>query len=156
MEFDDLMKAFAAKYGVNDMEVENGAVAIDADGTRVELLDDAPARRVLVCAEIGSAPQKADPRLDAMMLQANFLLRGTDGATLCRNPETGACAIVQPLAFVEADAESLGAVVESLVTQAEHWRKVADGLGTAETERAAKETSDATHHDHLARGFLHV
>ena len=82
--------------------------------------------------------------------------RVTDGATLCRNPETGACAIVQPLAFVEADAESLGAVVESLVTQAEHWRKVADGLGTAETERAAKETSDATHHDHLARGFLHV
>ena len=98
------------------------AAELDVDGVRVELLDDPQSRCALACAEIGLPPPDADGAFGGLMLQANFLLRGTEGATLCQNPETGAYALVRPFPLALADVESLGAGLESLVNQTENWR----------------------------------
>ena len=92
MEFNELIAAFAAKYGIRGLDGADGAVELEVDGIRVELLDDPQARSLFACAEIGHPPPDANGAFGAMMLQANFLLRGTEGATLCQNPETHAYA----------------------------------------------------------------
>ena len=96
MEFNELLAAFAAKYGVDGLDGADGVAELEVDGIRVEMLEDSQARSLIACAEIGLPPPDANGAFGAMMLKANFLLRATAGATLCQNPETGAYALVRP------------------------------------------------------------
>ena len=156
MEFKELIAAFAAKYGIEGLSGADGAAELAVDGIRVELLDDLQTRSIFACVEIGNPPPDADGAFGAMMLQSNFLLRGTEGATLCQNPETHAYAIVRPFPLALADVESLASGLESLVNQAENWRKVLSGLRVAETEHSKEQETSDSHHDMLSSGFFHV
>ena len=88
MEFNELLAAFAAKYGVDGLDGADGVAELEVDGIRVEMLEDSQARSLIACAEIGLPPPDANGAFGAMMLKANFLLRATAGATLCQNPES--------------------------------------------------------------------
>jgi len=156
MEFKELLAAFAAEYGVEGLDGADGVAELDVDGVRVELLDDKHARSIVACAEIGHPPPDANGAFGAMMLQANFLLRATDGATLCQNPETHVYAIVRPFPLALADVASLAAGLESLVNQAENWRKALSGLKHAEDAHAKTSETNDSHHDMISSGYFHV
>lgn len=159
MEYKELLAAFAVKYGVKGLDGSDGAAELEVDGIRVELLDDPQARSLFACAEIGYPPPDANGAFGAMMLQANFLLRGTEGATLCQNPETHAYALVRPFPLALTDVESLAAGLESLVNQTENWRKALAGLRTAEATQkqdVASAPDGDSHHDMLSSGYFHV
>ena len=156
MEFKELLAAFAAKYGVDGLDGADGVAELVVDGIRVELLEDPQARSLVACAEIGLPPPDANGAFGAMMLKANFLLRATDGATLCQNPESDAYALVRPFPLALTDCESLAAGLESLVNQTENWRKALAGLREAESARSAAQDVDDSHHDMLSSGFFHV
>jgi len=159
VEFKELLAAFAAKYGIKGLDGADEAAELDVDGVRVELLNDSRAHSLLACAEIGHPPPDANGAFGAMMLQANFLLRSTDGATLCQNPETRAYALVRPFPLALTDVRALAAGLESLVNQTENWRKALAGLHVAEAAQGhgAKAAPDGdSHHDMLANGFFHV
>lgn len=156
MEFNELLAAFAAKYGVDGLDGADGVAELEVDGIRVEMLEDSQARSLIACAEIGLPPPDANGAFGAMMLKANFLLRATAGATLCQNPETGAYALVRPFPLALADGESLAAGLESLVNQTENWRKALTGLREAESAQSAAQKVDDSHHDMLSSGFFHV
>ena len=156
MEYKELLAAFAAKYGIEGLDGADGTAELDVDGIRVELLEDPQSRCALACAEIGLPPPDADGAFGGLMLQTNFLLRATEGATLCQNPETNAYALVRPFPLALTDAESLGAGLESLVNQAENWRRVLAGLRSAEEVRSAAQVPDDGHHGMISSGFVHV
>ena len=163
MEFKEMLAAFAAKYGIEGLDGADGVAELEVDGIRVELLEDPQARSLVACAEIGLPPPDANGAFGAMMLRANFLLRATEGATLCENPESGAYSIVRPypLALADVDSlcsclESLAAGLESLANQTENWRRVLAGLREAESARSAAQDVDDSHHDMLSSGFVHV
>ena len=90
------------------------------------------------------------------MLRANFLLRATEGATLCENPESGAYSIVRPYPLALADVDSLCSCLESLVNQTENWRKALAGLREAESAQSETQELDDSHHDILSNGYFHV
>ena len=129
MEFNELLAAFAAKYGVDGLDGADGVAELEVDGIRVEMLEDSQARSLIACAEIGLPPPDANGAFGAMMLKANFLLRATAGATLCH---------------------------ESLVNQTENWRTALTGLREAESAQSAAQKVDDSHHDMLSSGFFHV
>ena len=156
MEFKELLAAFAAKYNIEGLDGAEGVAELEVDGIRVELLEDPQARSLVACAEIGLPPPDANGAFGAMMLRANFLLRATEGATLCENPETGAYAWVRPFPLALVDGESLCAGLESLVNQTENWRKALAGLREAEAARSETQKMDDSHHDMLSSGFFHV
>ncbi len=156
MEFKELLAAFAAKYGIKGCDGVDGVAEIDVDGVRVELLDDQHARSIVACAEIGHPPPDANGAFGAMMLQANFLLRATEGATLCQNPETHVYALVRPFPLALTDVASLAAGLESLVNQTENWRKVLAGLRVAEDACSKGLETEDSHHEMISNGFFHV
>ena len=103
--------------------------------------------------------ERADGAFGGLMLQANFLLRGTEGATLCQNPETHDYALVRPFPLALTDVESLAAGLESLVNQTENWRKALAGLRMAEDAQkqgVAPAPDGDSHHDMLSSGYFHV
>jgi len=156
MEFKELLTTFATKYGIGGLDGADGVAELEVDGIRVELLDDNHAHSIVACAEIGHPPPDANGAFGAMMLQANFLLRATEGATLCQNPETHVYALVRPFPLALTDVASLAAGLESLVNQVENWRKVLSGLKHAETARSNIQASEDSHHDMLSNGYFHV
>ena len=156
MEFKELLAAFAAKYNIEGLDGAEGVAELEVDGIRVELLEDPQARSLVACAEIGLPPPDANGAFGAMMLKANFLLRATEGATLCENPESGAYSIVRPFPLAIADVDSLCSGLESLVNQTENWRRVLAGIREAESARSKAQKVDDSHHDMLSSGFVHV
>ena len=156
MEFNELLAAFAAKYGVDGLDGADGVAELEVDGIRVELLEDSQARSLIACAEIGLPPPDANGAFGAMMLKANFLLRATAGATLCQNPETSAYALVRPFPQALTDIESFAAGLESLVNQVENWRKALAGLREVESVQSTAPETDDSHHDMLSSGYFHV
>ena len=156
MEFRELIAAFAAKYGITGLDGADGVAELDVEGIRVELLNDLHAHSLFACAEIGHPPPDAHGALGAMMLQANFLLRATEGATLCQNPETHAYALVRQFPLALTDAASLAAGLESLANQVENWRKALAGLRHAEAAKQKGAQNEDSHHDMLSSGYFHV
>ena len=156
MEFKELIAGFAAKFGIEGLDGADGVAELDVEGIRVELLDDPQSRSIFACAEIGHPPPDANGAFGAMMLQANFLLRGTGGATLCQNPETGTYALVRPFPQALTDIESFAAGLESLVNQVENWRKALAGLREVESVQSTAPETDDSHHDMLSSGYFHV
>ena len=156
MEFKELIAGFADRYGIEGLDGADGAAELKVDGVRLELLDDPQTHSLFACAEIGHPPPDANGAFGAMMLEANFLLRATEGATLCQNPETHAYALVRPFPLALTDVESLAAGLESLVNQSENWRTALAGLREAESARTEAKEVDDSHHDMLSSGFFQV
>ena len=158
MEFNELIQAFAASLGLDGVEIEGGAAAFEIDGMKVNIFNDAEADTVMVYGEIGQPPSEDDRSFGPAMLKANHLFGGTGGATLCRDPETGAYAIFQAFPLDGMDAESLAAQVARIVDKTEHWRGILNAFQVAEQEKgstAAEEVLlDAIHGG--TGGFMRV
>ena len=145
MTYEELVEKFAARYGIDGLAAENGVAAMVIDGVKVELISDEEARCAVIYAEIGYPPPDADGRFGAMMLKANHLFLGTNGGTLCQNPETDAYAIMRPVPLDQLEGvEAFGAILEETLAQAEHWRQILGGMREAENaleSRAADESA---------------
>lgn len=124
MEYDELIRAFAEKHGISGMEILDGAAALDVDGMRIAFLHDETARSLVLLGEIGVPPPESDGRFNELLMQANFLFRGSDGATFTQNPETKEYALMRSLPLTLLDASSLADAVQAFANTLERWRRV--------------------------------
>lgn len=161
MEYNELMNGFAAKFAVANLEVRDGTTAFEIDGLTVGFINDEQSDAIMVVVEIGYPPPDANGPFGSTMLKANYLFGGTDGATLCQNPDTGAYAVMRTWPLPEHDVETFSAAVERLMNTAERWREVLDGVRKAEeaSDEAAKddeEDAPAQGGGFLPGGFMQV
>ena len=141
MQFEELINGFAGRFGIAEGQINDGAAVFDIDGMTVGFVNDETAATVMVVAEIGYPPPDANGKLGEVMLKSNYLYKGSNGAVLCRNPETSAYALMQTWALDSLDVETFAKNVESFINNAEKWKDVLLGMRTAE---AAKEDLDKT------------
>ena len=139
MEYTELVKGFAAKVGVGDLELHDGATAFEMDGMTVGFIHDGETDALMVVAEIGYPPPDADGPFGSAMLKANYLFGGTDGAVICQNPDTGAYALMRSLPLVSLDVEAFAAALEKLLDTAERWKGFLSGAAEAEGEKASRD-----------------
>ena len=153
MDYPELMRGFAAKYGVSDIDTANGAAALEIDGMTVGFIHAPESDEIMVVAEIGYPPPSADGPFGGMLLKANYLYNGTGGAVLCQHPETGAYAVMRSYPLARFDVETFAQATEALVDTAERWRDLLSGAGLAEDAKDAKDAEDAPP---FPGGFLQV
>ena len=132
MEYRELMDAFAAKCGVESPDAKDGVAVFEIDGMSVGFIHDPVEDAVLVVAEIGEQNPDADEACSSALLKANYLFAGTGGATLCRNPETGAFAIMRSWPLNSVDGDTFATAVNDLLTTAEKWKAVVEGMDEAQ------------------------
>ena len=132
MEYRELIDAFAAKCGVESPDAKDGVAVFEIDGMSVGFIHDPSEDAVMVVAEIGEQNPDADEACSSALLKANYLFAGTGGATLCRNPETGAFAIMRSWPLASVDGDTFATAVNDLLTTAEKWKAVVDGMGDAQ------------------------
>lgn len=141
MQFEELINGFAARFGIAEGQIDDGAAVFDIDGMTVGFVNDEVSATIMVVAELGYPPPDANGKLGEIMLKSNYLYNGSNGAVLCMNPETSAYALMQTWALDPLDVETFAKNVESFINNAEKWKDVLLGMRKAE---AARENLDET------------
>ena len=94
-------------------------------------------------------------RFGAMMLKANHLYLGTNGGTLCQNPETDAYVMMRPVPLDRLEGvEAFGAILEETLAQVERWRQILAGMREAENALDSKTSDESADFDPSA--FIQV
>ena len=122
MQYGELMAAFAAKFGISEVNAGEGAVVLDFNGIPVSLVEDKLSDSLFIHALIGEEPDFGDGTLATEALKANAVLRESAGAALCRDAETEKYAAVQSLPLASLDVDSLSAAVDGIVALVAEWR----------------------------------
>ena len=132
MEYNELMHGFASKVGVAELEIQDGATALEMDDMTVGFVHSVEDDAIMVVVEIGYPPPDADGPFGGVMLKANYLFGGTGGAILCQNPETNAYASMRSASLPTLDVETFAAAIETLLNTAETWKASLSGASVAE------------------------
>ncbi len=122
MTYDELTKALSAKLDIAPLKPEDGVCSLEIDDMIVSLVEVAASDALLLHGIIGDPPPTADGRFGVLLLQANHLFRGTEGATLSQDPESKEYALQRQFPLALLDADSLAAELERFVNALERWR----------------------------------
>lgn len=132
MDFTELIASFAERHGIADLAAEDNAAALDIDGIVVTLV--AAGDAVLISADIGEPPAEGRADFAELLLEASL----QSNAFFAKAPESGTYVAVRRLALPALDPDAFDAALESLVNQAETWRRL-----LADFRPAAKAAADA-------------
>ena len=143
MGFNELMLSFAAKLGIETIDIENDMTALDIDGMVFGFIHNPGKETLTIVADLGQAAIDANVEFVSMMLKANFLFEATKGSTIFQNPENDSFGIQQWFKIVDLDADRLSAEVETMANVAEEWRRLLSGCAAIETEIEARRAEDA-------------
>ena len=126
MDFKEFIESLGKALG---MQLENagGACGLEVDGVTV-MIHDAD-DLVLLTAEIGPPPpEEGLETLFSTVLKANWLYRGTGGATLAINPADG-CIWLEKYNFLERlDGEKGVEMLTRFAETARTWRDLVAGF----------------------------
>ena len=157
MEFNELVDAFASKYGIEGLSIKDGIAAMSIDGMNCAIVDDAAEDCVTVCGEIGRPPLHANGPFGELMLKANYFLEGSDGSVFSINPETGAYSVFRKIPRPAADLDALSAAVEKVSNQMSDWKNILNGVNVAEEKAAESESISNSNFNPLSGGgFMQV
>ena len=124
MESTELIKSFCERIGIRYEPDADGTCNFNADGIDVAIFDMPEVVSVILVGDLGAPPPERLEKLYAAMLEANHLFRGTAGATISRDSETGHFALCRSLPCRALDVDSFYAEIEQFVSTLEAWTKL--------------------------------
>ena len=152
MEFEDLIDALSKRIGVELQVTDEGTCALAVDDMSVTVQNVPEAYGIGFFGKVGDPPPQGLAPLQTAMLDANHLFRGTGGATLSRDPETGAYYLCRTLDARNLDGDGFCDALEKFVNVLEAWcRLLADYRPEAEQKQDAEDEPPA-----FGRGILQV
>ena len=121
MRFEEQIEALGSKIGVPLQVDDEGSCVLSVDDMTVTLQSIPEAESVGFWGEIGEPPPQGLEKLLSAMLEANHMFRGTGGATISRDSETGRFFLCRVLDLRNLDAEAFAAALERFVNVLEAW-----------------------------------
>ena len=126
MDFKRFAETLGKTLGIQ-LENVGGACGLDIDGVTVMLHDAADL--VLVTAEIGPPPPEDGlETLFRTVLKANWLYKGTGGATLAINPEDGSIWLEKYNFLERLDGEKGVEMITGFAETVKTWRELVAGF----------------------------
>ena len=121
MRFEEQVEALGRKIGVPLQVDDEGSCVLSVDDMTVTLQSIPEADSVGFWGEIGEPPPQGLEKLLSAMLEANHMFRGTVGATISRDSETGNFFLCRILDLRNFDADAFAAALERFVNTLEAW-----------------------------------
>ena len=132
---------------------EGGAAAVQIDGNTV-ILHAADDDLILIHADLGDIAPESRDRVLAVAMEANFLYRGTGGATLAVNPADAHLHLQKYNWLERMDAEKMLETLSRFAETVSTWKRIAmDASAAKETFSAAEGSSPVDLH---SGGFMRV
>ena len=144
MEYRELVGAFAAAMGVEDVLFDDEGIAqIQADDTELSFMEVPATRQLVMCADVADTPDGGRERFYETLLKANHLGGVTGGATFSISP-AGRISLHRTDALVDLDVAKLTKTVEAFLNLVDKWRAaIAAYRSEAPTDSAADGTLPA-------------
>lgn len=144
MEFSELIRQFAEKFGIEMPEIVDDAVAFDADGMpffMMRVANEGESEYLVVAADLGEPPPERLEKLYQALLDAGHNFAGAGGGVLARNPGDGHIWLQSRESLSSLDVEAALAKIKSLGDAAVNWRDIIreyrEGTSIPEPEAAA-------------------
>ena len=125
-----MIEGLSKKLGV-EIEDAGGAFALEIDGETV-VLQQADNDLVLVRADLGEIPPDRRETFAAAALEANFLYRGTGGATLAVNPNDGHLHLQKYNWLERIDIDTAVEMLSRFAETSVAWKRLVAELPAAE------------------------
>lgn len=154
MDFIELIGDFAQRVGLKGLTPDDeGCVYLQFDEMVVCFSEVPDAASVAIYAPVGVLPPQANAQLLTLLMRANYLGRGTGGATLSQAEDGNTILLHQVVPLAVLDGETFANMIEKFVNVVGQWhvnlqnfRPIAEAL-----ERKAAEEREI---DKDASGFI--
>jgi hypothetical protein len=158
MTFEDLMAAFAEKLGIEGLVREDGVCAVEIDGMVVSIVHIEQADAIVLHGTVGDAPPEAEGRFAELLLRANHLFDGTEGATFSQDAVTKRYALQRLLPLAILDADSLATELERFANALERWKKLLEDFRptVGDGVEAAPRAGGDGPAPHIGNGIMNV
>ena len=157
MDYEELIKGFAERFGIADLTSEDGVASVDVDGMDILMAADDPGRAIVLAGSIGEPPPENAASFATLLLQANRDLLAVGGCGFAQNRDTGAYVLLRRLARESLDLDAFCAALDDFVNKLETWtRLLADFRPAAGAAAAAAANAEAETPARWDGGFLPV
>ena len=148
MDFKELVETFAKRHNVTDLVPEDDGISIDIDGIMVSVVTICG--EIMIAAEIGEPPVEGKAEFSDAMLAANM----ESMTVFAKSVQTGKYMLMRRLGLLALDADTFDNAIESLVNEAEVWRKMLEDFRPV--AKTAAERSETEVPSFGSTGFMQV
>ena len=149
MELDQLLERFGKDTGLGQLTMDEAdTCTFLVDDMKVSLMHIAEGEHLLCYADVGELSEEACPALALAALKANYLFRGTAGATLAVRPESSTLFLNQSLLLENLSYDDFIQVLSGFVDTLANWKKL---LSDYRPEAKSPENMES-----LQDGFLKI
>ncbi len=142
MDFTELIKAFAERFGIADLDAGDGSAMLEIDGMEITIVADDSRRAIVVAGVIGEPPPENAAAFADLLLQTNHDLLGAEGCGFAQNRANGSYVLVLRLAQDGLGLDAFCSALDSFVNKVETWRGLlADFRPAAQAANAAAESA---------------
>ena len=125
MEIDALLERFGNDTGLGRLALDGaGACTFLVDEMKVSFMYVAEGGRLLLFAEVGELPAAGNPGMLLAALRANYLFRGTSGATLAVRPDSPVLFLNQSLGLDGLSYEDFVHALGDFTATLAEWRRL--------------------------------
>ena len=125
MEFDLLIERFGKVTGLGKLALdEAGTCTFLVDEMKVSLMHIAEGGHLLCFAEVGALSAEVGSAFLLAALKANFLFRGTGGATLAVSPDASTLFLNQSLLLASLTYDDFVQVLSDFTDTLAEWKKL--------------------------------
>ena len=139
MEFDLLLERFGKDTGLGKLALdEAGTCSFLVDEMKVSLMHIAEGGHLLCFAEVGALSAEVGPAFLLAALKANYLFRGTGGATLAVSPDASTLFLNQSLLLESLAYNDFVQALSDFVATLAEWKKLLADYYPATSDAAAE------------------
>ena len=136
MELNELIPAFAAKLGIEGLEVKDGSCSLEIDDIPLEIVEMLDGKALVVTAIIGPPPLEETEDFYELLLQANAESLGMQAMALGKLPDSSDLILQWRLPTHDLQLESFCTELEGFVNKVEQWRQALEDFRPAAEEAA--------------------
>ena len=116
-----LIRCFGERLGIDLDRNPDGIYAFEVDGLEFAIHDLDDCGRIVLSGVIGYPPPEGRERLYRSLLEAQYMLKCTGGATFSINPDTGNLALCKTLVTAVLDDSEFFQEAESFINALHSW-----------------------------------
>lgn len=137
MMFEDVVELLGRRLGVG-LSVDEGVCRIDVDGMAVAIHEIEEIGGFCILGEIGDLPPLNAESVMNALLMANHLFRGTGGATISRDPDTGRLFLCRYERLDLLDGDGVTEMFSKFVDTLEVWRDTVANFHAEDEKNAVR------------------
>ena len=131
MELNELIPAFAAKLGIEGLEVKDGSCSLEIDGIPMEMVEMPEGKAMVLTAIIGPPPMEKTEEFYELLLQANTESLGMQAMAFGTLPDSSNLILQWRTPTQNLELDAFCTELETFINKVEQWRQALEDFRPA-------------------------